>query len=75
MEAGATGREKRREREQELLAKMVAEVADGGGEVQVHHGAAAGAWSLTGTGPARPRFPPGTQWRQEIGTVPARRRR
>ncbi|QKV90427.1 hypothetical protein HUT19_40875 [Streptomyces sp. NA02950] len=42
-------REKRRMREQELLAKMVAEVADGGREVQVHHGGVVGTWSLTGT--------------------------
>ncbi|MFJ4585157.1 hypothetical protein [Streptomyces echinatus] len=42
-------RERRREREQELLAKMVSGVAEGGREVQVHHGGAAGAWTLTGT--------------------------
>jgi membrane protein implicated in regulation of membrane protease activity len=45
-----TAREKRRVREQELLAEMVAEVAGGGREVQVHHGGTAGTWSLTGTG-------------------------
>ncbi|GGP00338.1 hypothetical protein [Wenjunlia tyrosinilytica] len=45
-------RERRREREQELLAKMVAKVADGEREVQVHHGGASGTWTLTGT--ARP---------------------
>jgi hypothetical protein len=42
-------REKRLEREQELLAEMVAEVAGGEREVQVHHGGVAGTWSLTGT--------------------------
>ncbi|MDI1454270.1 hypothetical protein NHG22_10650 [Streptomyces sp. ATE26] len=42
-------RERRREREQELLAEMVSGVAEGGREVQVHHGGAAGAWTLTGT--------------------------
>ncbi|MEU1407975.1 hypothetical protein ABZ471_37615 [Streptomyces sp. NPDC005728] len=42
-------RERRREREQELLAEMVSGVAEGGREVQVHHGGAAGVWSLTGT--------------------------
>lgn len=45
-------REKRREREQELLAEMVADVAGGEREVQVHHGGVAGTWSLTGTMPA-----------------------
>ncbi|MFJ3106518.1 hypothetical protein [Streptomyces sp. NPDC086835] len=45
-------REKRREREQELLAEMVADVAGGKREVQVHHGGVAGTWSLTGTMPA-----------------------
>lgn len=44
-------REKRREREQELLAEMVADVAGGEREVQVHHGGVAGTWSLTGTMP------------------------
>ncbi|MFI2437136.1 hypothetical protein [Streptomyces sp. NPDC018693] len=41
-------REKRREREQELLAEMVAEVAGGEREIQVHRGGV-GVWSLTGT--------------------------
>ena len=45
-----TAREKRRVREQELLAEMVAEVADGSREVRVRHGGMAGTWSLTGTG-------------------------
>ncbi|ATW46667.1 hypothetical protein [Streptomyces peucetius] len=40
--------DRRREREQELLAEMVSGVTEGGGERQVHHGGAAGAWSLTG---------------------------
>ncbi|MET7391421.1 hypothetical protein ACFYPT_40795 [Streptomyces sp. NPDC005529] len=48
-------REKRRMREQELLAEMVAEVAGGSSAVQVHHGGIAGTWSLTGTGPFRER--------------------
>lgn len=47
-------REKRLEREQELLAEMVAEVADSEREIQVHHGGAAGTWSLTGTLSASP---------------------
>ncbi|MEV3972746.1 hypothetical protein AB0K68_32130 [Streptomyces sp. NPDC050698] len=42
-------RERRREREQELLAEMVSGVAEGAREVRVHHGGAAGVWSLTGT--------------------------
>jgi hypothetical protein len=46
-------RERRREREQELLAEMVVGVAEGDREVRVHHGGAAGAWSLTGTGSGR----------------------
>ncbi|WP_105974922.1 hypothetical protein [Streptomyces geranii] len=50
-----TAREKRRVREQELLAEMVAEVADGSREVQVYHGGIAGTWSLTGTGFVRER--------------------
>jgi hypothetical protein len=62
-------REQRREREQELLAKMVAEVADGSRDVQVHHGGAAGAWSLTGTGAG------GDAAAVSGRTVPARRRR
>ncbi|KUL48992.1 hypothetical protein [Streptomyces sp. NRRL S-1521] len=47
-------RERRREREQELLAEMVRGVAEGDREVRVHHGGAAGAWSLTGTAGSRP---------------------
>lgn len=43
-------REKRRVREQELLAAMVADVAGGRRDVHVHHGGGAEAWSLTGTG-------------------------
>lgn len=66
--------EKRREREQELLAKMVAEVADGGREVQVHHGGVAGAWSLTGTGHAT-EVPAGNAVTAGDRAVPARRRR
>ncbi|MFF7127266.1 hypothetical protein [Streptomyces sp. NPDC008240] len=42
-------RERRREREQELLSEMVVGVAGGDREVQVHHGGATGVWSLTGT--------------------------
>lgn len=76
-------REKRRVREQELLAEMVAEVAGGSREVQVHHGGIAGTWSLTGTGPASERQ--GTAGsgmtdavavsRTDGRTAPARRRR
>ncbi|MDT0616136.1 hypothetical protein [Streptomyces lancefieldiae] len=51
-------RERRREREQELLAKMVSGVAEGGREVQVHHGGPVGAWSLTGTASAAGREAP-----------------
>ncbi len=47
-------RERRREREQELLAEMVSGVAEGDREVRVHHGGAAGVWSLTGTAGGRP---------------------
>ncbi|WP_405196338.1 hypothetical protein [Streptomyces anulatus] len=44
-------REKRREREHELLAGIVADIADGEREVQVHHGGGTGAWSVSGTSP------------------------
>ncbi|MFG3552504.1 hypothetical protein [Streptomyces sp. NPDC047725] len=47
-------RERRREREQELLAEMVSGVAEGDREVRVHHGGAVGVWSLTGTAGGRP---------------------
>jgi hypothetical protein len=47
-------RERRREREQELLAEMVSGVAEADREVRVHHGGAAGAWSLTSTAGGRP---------------------
>ncbi|MFC9118153.1 hypothetical protein ACFTWN_33145 [Streptomyces sp. NPDC057092] len=47
-------RERRRVREQELLAEMVSGVAEGDREVRVHHGGAAGVWSLTGTVGGRP---------------------
>lgn len=67
-------REKRREREQELLAKMVAEVAGGSREVQVHHGGAAGAWSLTGSGPSGA-VPAGSETAVDSREVPPRRRR
>ncbi|MFF3359384.1 hypothetical protein ACFYWN_44020 [Streptomyces sp. NPDC002917] len=71
-------REKRRVREQELLAEMVADVAGGEREVRVHHGGVAGTWSLTGTGPA---IAPRLEARAERGmtvdghAVAARRRR
>ncbi|MFJ2722675.1 hypothetical protein [Streptomyces sp. NPDC087437] len=45
-------REKRREREQELLAAIVAEVAAGEREVQVRHSGLASTWSLTDTVPS-----------------------
>lgn len=73
-------RERRREREQELLAEMVSGVAGSGREVQVHHGGAVGAWSLTGTAAAGGGGVRGG--RPVVGgapvpgrTVPARRRR
>ncbi len=71
-------REKRLEREQELLAEMVAKVADGEREIQVHHDGAAGAWSLTGTlsaGPQRGDPPAGRRVVVGGRTVAARRRR
>ncbi|MFJ9565951.1 hypothetical protein ACIRQQ_38655 [Streptomyces fuscichromogenes] len=67
-------REKRREREQELLAMMVAEVAGNSREVQVHHGGAAGVWSLTGTGHTIA-VAAGNTAAADGRTVPARRRR
>ncbi|MFJ3339315.1 hypothetical protein [Streptomyces sp. NPDC086766] len=70
--------ERRREREQELLAEMVSGVAEGGREVQVHHGSAAGTWSLTGTtwGSAAGREAPvGGAASVRGRTVAARRRR
>ncbi len=61
-------RERRREREQELLAEMVSGVAEGDREVRVHHGGAAGVWSLTGTDSVR-------AGREALGdTAPVRRR-
>ncbi|MEV7740083.1 hypothetical protein AB0O75_50130 [Streptomyces sp. NPDC088921] len=64
-------REKRLEREQELLAEMVADVAGGEREVRLHHGGAAGAWSLTGTA-----FPGGVARRKApvVGGTPVRGR-
>ncbi|MEU1707560.1 hypothetical protein ABZ478_19415 [Streptomyces sp. NPDC005706] len=38
-----------REREQELLAELVSGITEGGREMQIHHGGAAGAWTLPGT--------------------------
>ncbi|MEU9272669.1 hypothetical protein AB0E04_45880 [Streptomyces sp. NPDC048251] len=70
-------REKRREREQELLAEMVAEVAQGEQGVQVHR-SGAGVWSLTGTGSAgapRQEMPAGRGARVGGRPVAARRRR
>jgi hypothetical protein len=65
-------REKRRVREQELLAAMVADVADGGRrDVHVHHGGGAEAWSLTGTGHGGERGVLAADGR----TAPTRRRR
>ncbi|ATW46665.1 hypothetical protein [Streptomyces peucetius] len=71
-------REKRLEREQELLAEMVAEVAGGEREIQVHHGGVAGTWSLTGTSSSgAPRREPSAGHGAAAGghTVAARRRR
>ncbi|WP_330343395.1 hypothetical protein OHA09_36040 [Streptomyces longwoodensis] len=70
-------REKRREREQELLAEMVAEVAQGSQGVQVHRGGT-GVWSLTSTGSAgEPRrdMSAGRAARVDGRAVAARRRR
>ncbi|MFK4106139.1 hypothetical protein ACI2L1_40005 [Streptomyces sp. NPDC019531] len=64
-------REKRRVREQELLAAMVADVAGGRRDVHVHHGGGAGAWSLTGTRHGEERAVLAADGR----TAPARRRR
>lgn len=66
-------RERRREREQELLAEMVSGVAEGDREVQVHHGGPAGAWSLTGTASGGAAV--GVTASVRGGTVSARRRR
>ncbi|WP_143060382.1 hypothetical protein [Streptomyces misionensis] len=71
-------RERRREREQELLAEMVSGVAEGGREVQVHHGGSAGAWTLTGTAgdsAAGRDTSVGVTAAVRGGTVAARRRR
>lgn len=72
-------RERRREREQELLAEMVSGVAEGGREVQVHHGGSAGAWTLMGTakggGAVGRSAPVGVSAAVRGGTVAARRRR
>ncbi|WP_229881255.1 hypothetical protein [Streptomyces viridiviolaceus] len=70
-------RERRREREQELLAKMVSGVAEGGREVQVHHGGPVGAWSLTGTASAAAgrEAPVDAEALMRGRSVPARRRR
>jgi hypothetical protein len=70
-------RERRREREQELLTEMVVGVAEGDREVQVHHGGAAGTWSLTGTGSGATGREAGAEVKApERGrTVAARRRR
>ncbi|MEU6885663.1 hypothetical protein ABZ918_10700 [Streptomyces viridosporus] len=70
-------RERRREREQELLAEMVSGVAEGDREVRVHHGGAAGAWSLTGTGSGRTgrKAPVGDEAPVRGRAVTARRRR
>ncbi|EDY55665.1 MULTISPECIES: hypothetical protein [Streptomyces] len=64
-------REKRRVREQELLAAMVADVAGGRRDVHVHHGGGAKAWSLTGTGHGQER----EILTGDSRTAPARRRR
>ncbi|MET8030608.1 hypothetical protein [Streptomyces avermitilis] len=45
--------ERRREREQELLAEMVSCVVQQGYGVRVRHGGAAGTWSLTGVAARR----------------------
>ncbi|MGW7665424.1 hypothetical protein [Streptomyces sp. NPDC054756] len=69
-------RERRRVREQELLAEMVSGVAEGDREVRVHHGSAAGVWSLTGTVGGRPTghaVPFGDE--APVRTLAARRRR
>ncbi|MDX2557268.1 hypothetical protein [Streptomyces stelliscabiei] len=71
-------REKRLEREHELLAEMVAGVASGEREIQVHHGGAAGAWSLTGTSSTGASHPEPSAGRGAVvggRTVAARRRR
>lgn len=70
-------RERRREREQELLAEMVSGVAEGDREVRVHHGGAAGVWSLTGTDSVRAgrEAPVGDAAPVRGRTVAARRRR
>ncbi|MFF4985479.1 hypothetical protein ACFY3O_36240 [Streptomyces sp. NPDC001046] len=64
-------REKRRVREQELLAAMVADVAGGRRDVHVRHGGGAEAWSLNGTGHGEERAVLAADSR----TTPARRRR
>ncbi len=70
-------RERRREHEQEMLAKMVVEVAVGEREVQVHHGGPAGTWSLTGTARAGNAARGPAASRRSVGgrTAAARRRR
>ncbi|MFF0767017.1 hypothetical protein ACFYWH_44710 [Streptomyces sp. NPDC003737] len=69
-------REKRRVREQELLAEMVSDVSGDSREVHVHHGGVAGTWSLSGTGPAAERRVPAGRKTAAAGrTAPTRRRR
>ncbi|MGW6524000.1 hypothetical protein [Streptomyces sp. NPDC054962] len=72
-------RERRREREQELLTEMVVGVAEGDREVRVRHVGAAGTWSLTGTasvgGAARGGASAGNEVPVDGRTLAARRRR
>ncbi|MDX3067761.1 MULTISPECIES: hypothetical protein [Streptomyces] len=69
-------REKRRVREQELLAEMVSDVSGDSREVRVHHGGVTGTWSLIGTGPeAQREIPTGRAAAEDDRTAPARRRR
>lgn len=69
-----TAREKRRVREQELLAEMVFDVSGDSRDVRVRHDG--NAWSLMGSGPtAEWEVPAGREAAASSRTVSARRRR
>lgn len=71
-----TAREKRRVREQELLAEMVSDVSGGSRDVRVRHDGNAGAWSLMSSGPtAEWKVPAGREAAADSRTVSAGRRR